>query len=430
MVTEGGLFSITEQSIVQIDTSLAHQDHSTITLKDTAVRVSNNSMLTTEGNGFRLHEGDGSGPSSLTVNEGGLLSVTNESMVTIGRELIKLEDGSSITFISTDAAVIVDKSILTVDMDFIDMTNSTLTAPGGLLFVINTSTAVIGDGPEGSGGILKMVGNSLSANSTLVRVAESTLKVKGTAEVEGKPEIKRASFSIEDARGFFDDGENFVPGGVEVINGGILSLEDGSQFGNEVDVDTGLLKATLPLLAMLRSDMTTGDGFVKVIGRSTFTANVPNDALVLLDASTLTIQNGSLVNVGNVGAGVSSVSITGTFVSLANGSTLNIFNGGLATVGVGGTFTLDGAIASFSGGGNTLNFTNNLCPPGACTSHPDSSLIQIFGPVNFVKQPNYNPLPGFSPGEGGDAITNSTSATFINNGGTLTLPRQEPPAVF
>lgn len=194
-------------------------------------------------------------------------------------------------------------------------------------------------------------------------------------------------------------------------------------------LDTALLEATAPLLNFLAgSQVTSTSDLVKVVQKANLTASLlPSDALVKLNASTLTVNSGSLFNV----AGGSVLSVTGNLVSLTNGSTLNILNGSLLTVSGGSVFKLTGgSLGVFGSGTNSLNITNTspLCSGCSLTSS-----IPNFGyPVllangataaNVQASAGFTPFAGLSPsntvkvsGASGAVLTvsGSTSKVILN----------------
>jgi hypothetical protein len=164
-----------------------------------------------------------------------------------------------------------------------------------------------------------------------------------------------------------------------------------------VKVDTALLEATAPLLHLMAgSSMTSASDLVKLQQRANVIATIPSDALIKLNASTLTVNGGSLVTV----AGGSSLNVTGNLVSLSNGSTLNILSGSLVSVSGGSVFRLTGgSLGVFGAGTNALNITNSapLCSGCSLTT----SIANLGGyPVllrNGALASNVTVASGFTP---------------------------------
>ncbi len=427
--TSGGILSLSGESTATFGIGVL-QIGSKIDLGATAIASDDSNIQAVGGFVLRALQGrDLLIPSQLTISNGGLLSLKNNSDARfLGNGNLVTLDGSILsatnTLISVDAsfldieksAFILESSSRQIGENGLELLPATVKiSDGGFLHILNSRGSLV-DGFPG----VRIEGNVLSVNqeseflendtttieshNTLVTVDDSTLTVGNTV------------FDVRNATGFTDDGGNLLEG-VRVTNGGVLTLSNGSQFGG--GVDGKLLNATSPLLVMLNSTMATGLGFLDVNGGSTLTADIPRDAFVSLDASALTIRNGSLINVAGK---ESSLFINGPLVSLANNSALNIQSGALVSVSAGGAFSLFGPIASFAGGGNTLQLNNNACSSGGCSVHPDFPSVRIAGPVNFTELPGFNALPGFNSKGGDKFLVGKDTATFINDGGTLNLP--------
>jgi hypothetical protein len=127
------------------------------------------------------------------------------------------------------------------------------------------------------------------------------------------------------------------------------------ETASAVRLDTALLEASRPIVALLRgSTMTVTDQLVDVY-RGTLAASGP---IVRLDGSTLDVA-GALVRVtGGVFEGA------GSLVTLADGSTMRV--GALGTVSGGGRFAWSGPLATFTGADNTLAIRNSLCAASEC----------------------------------------------------------------
>ncbi|MDH3772388.1 MAG: hypothetical protein OET79_15555, partial [Nitrospirota bacterium] len=261
-----------------------------------------------------------------------------------------------------------------------------------------------------SGGVLEVNNSGEVSVSSIIRGAGTTLSsgiLNGTAIVVNNQSSVIANQAVKL--------DNLIPATgliLTVNNGGVLSLSNGSNY-----VDAQLVAASSPLVELVQSSMFTGSGFLDVNSGSTL--EVPNDALVSLDASQLVV-NGSLVNV--TGAN-SVVSITGAIFALQNGSTLEINGGALVEANAGGVFNLVGPLGQFSGGTaanpNILSVTNNACAASACQA-PFAAFqdLRVAGPVNI--QPGFNPLQGFEP-SGNQLNISENAAVLVNTGGTINL---------
>jgi hypothetical protein len=127
-----------------------------------------------------------------------------------------------------------------------------------------------------------------------------------------------------------------------------------------VRIDTALLEATAPLLALRNgSKLTTATDAVQLSYQARVTSL---GSIVKLDRSAMVVASGAALNVG----GGSLVRVTGDVFSLANGSTLSVLKGPLLSLSGGSILSVNGALIGFGGaGGNTVSVANSLCP---CTT--------------------------------------------------------------
>ena len=127
-----------------------------------------------------------------------------------------------------------------------------------------------------------------------------------------------------------------------------------------VRVDTALLEATAPLLALRDgSKLTTARDTVQL----SYQAKVTSLGSVMrLDRSALVVAQGAALNL----AGGSLLRVTGDLFSLTNGSSLQLLNGPLVSLSGGSLLNVNGALIGFGGtAGNIVSVANNLCP---CTT--------------------------------------------------------------
>ncbi len=174
-----------------------------------------------------------------------------------------------------------------------------------------------------------------------------------------------------------------------------------------MQIDTALVEASLPLIwAHNGSNITTSLDAVDLAFRARVTSLSP---VVRLDASTLTVANGSAINVA-----ASVLRITGDLFSLINGSTLRVLNGTLLNASGGSSVFVSGAFIGFGGvGGNLISVANSFCPctlvggipvalvggataaqvsigagairnPTLGSITPNVALIRVFGPATRV----------------------------------------------
>jgi hypothetical protein len=127
-----------------------------------------------------------------------------------------------------------------------------------------------------------------------------------------------------------------------------------------VRVDTALLEATAPLLALTNgSKLTTAADTIQLSHQAKVSSL---GSLVKLDRSSLVVARGAALNV----AGGSLLRVTGDLFSLTNGSTLSVLNGALLSLSGGSMLSVNGALIGFGGsGGNLVSVANSFCP---CTT--------------------------------------------------------------
>jgi len=386
-INNGGFLALTNTSQVSIANGFGFKIR-TITSDETFVTVDNSVIemgRSNKGVLARLSE-------SFVVNSGGVLNVNNAGEVSVA-SIIRGSGTTPSAGLLNDTAVIVNNQSQVTADDLVHLDN--LVSGTDLILTVNDGGLL--DLQNGSTGtfetLVTLAGSSIVTDETLVNVDQSTLAVGSEL------------LSVV---------QKGVPSNVTVNNGGVLSLSNGSRY-----VDAQLLDATSPLVVLVQSTMSTGSNFLDVNSGSTLVANLPNDALVSLDASRLTV-NGSLVSVSGAN---SAVSVTGAIFSLQNGSVLEVAGGALVEANAGGAFSLTGPLGQFSGGTaanpNILSVTNNVCASSACTTpfaaFPD---LRVSGAVNV--QPGFNPLEGFDP-SGNQLNISDDAAVLVNTGGTINL---------
>src|SRR5689334_19955103 len=150
-----------------------------------------------------------------------------------------------------------------------------------------------------------------------------------------------------------------------------------------VRVDTALLEATAPLLALRDgSKLTTATDAVQL----SYQAKVTSLGSVMrLDRSNLTVAQGAALSL----AGGSLLRVTGDLFSLTNGSSLQLMNGPLVSLSGGSLLNVNGALIGFGGtGGNLVSVVNSLCPcstigglPVSLTNGALASNVTIAGAI-------------------------------------------------
>ncbi|HEX6080748.1 MAG TPA: FecR domain-containing protein [Methylomirabilota bacterium] len=150
-----------------------------------------------------------------------------------------------------------------------------------------------------------------------------------------------------------------------------------------VRVDTALLEATAPLLALRDgSTLTTRADAVALSYQAKVTSL---GSMVKLDRSAMVVANGAALSL----AGGSLARVTGDLFSLTNGSSLSVLNGALVSLSGGSMLNVNGSLIGFGGtGGNLVSVANNLCPcttigglPVSLTNGALASNINIAGAI-------------------------------------------------
>jgi hypothetical protein len=132
-------------------------------------------------------------------------------------------------------------------------------------------------------------------------------------------------------------------------------------------LDPALLDATVPILNLTGGSLTTTADAVTLANQSHLRTNPlsPTD-LIAMNVGTLTVNNGSLVNV----TGGSKLAVSGNFLTMSGGATLNIPNGLLLSVSGGSFARITGALVNFTGAGNVINLNNGLAVTGTIGGIP------------------------------------------------------------
>jgi hypothetical protein len=307
---------------------------------------------------------------------------------------------------------------------------------------------VIGSSPDP---LVALSGSRVALPGSLMRLSESSVTSGGTlVRVDGASEIAQTGGepmvwvsgghvavggNVLDVAGrpeatLFDSSTGLMLGADRPIRPGagapLVQADNGSSVtvaGNGFRIDTAVLEATAPLLAVNGSTLATGADAI-ALGRQA-RVEIPNDAvaLVSLRGGLLSVANGSLVNV----AGASRLGVAGSLVSLAGGSTLNILNGALLSVSGGSVVSIGGPLVSFSGAGNVLNVTNSFVPTALISGIP------VHGPVSSFSI-GATPLAGLGTAGtiniNGVALTPTTPLTSlrgslvtVQGSGTVSIAR-------
>ncbi len=193
-----------------------------------------------------------------------------------------------------------------------------------------------------------------------------------------------------------------------------------------IPLDSALVEASAPLLALTQATMTTNSHFADLAGNQATSIQLNKDALVALNASQLMINNGHLLNLFSASA-----TVEGFLFSLNDTSSLTIADGTLFSLNEGSALNLTAsAFGVFGNGNNTLAITNDLCATACGTlvnsannpfMLPNGSPLQAAGVTQNVVLPD-----GFKPFALADGaptpnITVEGALFEVNTGSTLTI---------
>ena len=198
-----------------------------------------------------------------------------------------------------------------------------------------------------------------------------------------------------------------------------IRLQNISTINEGTEIDTALLEATGPLIALFSgSQIDTSGDFISLetpAGVLTASNLAPGDSLLQLDSSHIS-TDGNLFNIANGGR----LNINGTLASLQNTSTLNINGGVLVRVGTNSTFNIAGHLLAFGPGTNTATISGTGCP--GCTRVDNIPNLQglpiLLGPGVAVTGSSITGAAvtvdsGFQPFLGLETINNGTITTQV-----------------
>ena len=326
---------------------------------------------TISGGGFTLSQGNGIAGWTTSSK---MVSTTSGGLDKIAFEIFDVGDTA------VDSAVLLDAVVVALDPPLYFLQGGATLTRTGLDPLLDfrggietfDSAMVIGAGSRVSlaGPLLRASGTDLNVDFSLLSVLPGGSFLSSTTDplvsLQGGTHVLGSGIGIFDLAGSrtaLDAGTGLTLATDKPLStGGTLFQADGATVNTQqaVRVDTALLEATAPLIALLNgSAMTSAADTIVLTGRSKVTGS---DSLVALDNSRLTVSKGALVNV----AGGSYLRVAGDLVSLRNASVLNIFNGALLYVSGGSVVNISGALVAFGGtGGSILSVSNSLCG-GAC----------------------------------------------------------------
>lgn len=334
-------------------------------------------------------------------DSGGVLDLV---VVTQDPPLYFLRDGAP--FVRTDPAPL------------LQLTNSPRTFDSLMVVCCNSSATLAGP-------LLRATNSDLTVPFSLLSVIQGGKLVTSSQEpltfLEGGTHALGTSVGVFDIAGVNvgADAETGLTLGIDrpLQHAGILLETAGASVATEkvLKLDTALLEATAPLINLLAgSSLTTNTSAVDLSYRAKVTSLGP---LVKLDASSLTVRSGALVNVANG----SLLNVNGNLVQLSNGGILNLRNGPLLSVSGGSILNVSGGLVGFGGsGGNSINITNSFCNGGcynaggvpvALTNGATAANVSITSPVKNASLGSINLA---SPNTAVVVVSGSTSKVTIS----------------
>ena len=326
-----------------------------------------------------------------------------------------------------------------------------VSATGGLLQFsgsqvnVRDSLLVVGDGSylggarahmELGGALIAATGSSLAVGGSLVRIDPSGFFRSTTRDpligLDGGTHLIGSSMSgggslLDYMGGGLDPATGIGWWTLFGTGGPFLGLKNAATVnlggsGNAIKVDTAVLDAAGPIIAMINSTLNTspsGDatnGAVHLY-RSTVTALGP---MIGLDNSKITVQNGPLLTL----TGGSQLNVTGDLATLANGSRLTVVNGPLIRVdginaqGRASNLSVSGALVNFVGSGNQVIVNNALAPTGTVSGIPVYKDTNPGSSIVIGSYPVKNPAGG--------TVSVTGSAIQVTNGGRVNVTATAP----
>ena len=307
--------------------------------------------------GFTLSQGAGQAPFELV----------NKTVVAAAGPATLQASVSNVSDTALDSAFILDAVAITQDPPRFFLTRGTHAAAGTLASFAGATDTFDSLLLVCCGASASLAGPALSARNSdltlpfgvVTAIQGGTITSTGAGplvELAGGRYTLGSIISVFDVAGLAPTDEPLRHAGPFLEASGAMV-----QTGNVMRVDSALLAATAPLLALRNSVLVANDSALQL----TFRANVTSlGPLFTLDRSVLVVDRGALVNV----TGASALRVQGDLVRLANGSTLVLRDGPLARVTGNSLLSVSGALVGFSGPGNALSVGNNLCASLACTN--------------------------------------------------------------
>jgi hypothetical protein len=338
------------------------------------------SLLATQGGALAL-----SGLALVDISLGGLVSSTSTlPFVNLVGTALALPET---TFVVSGGQLIVGGSLLRAqnavigpDLGLVVDRRGLVTVGGPVFELINTSAGVRPVLTSSVGPVFQRTGSVLSApiiDGDLLRV--------------GVP-----------GGGALADTRTGAPARAENANGNVLRL------------DTALLHATAPVIALLSAAKRPDFGGVKVdpANRARSYGTDGDDALIRIDSQArVDVLSGHLVS-----AAASRLNVAGDLVRMGNKTTLNVPKGVLLSVSNGAIVTL-GSLVRFTGEGATLNVANGLAPTRFDGGIPIHVAAGAHANISISQSGAISGLAGNTLNVG----NGSSLVSFTGTGGTLKI---------
>ena len=369
------------------------------------------------------------GPSGTTpayVALAGPVLSANASEINLGRHVVAVDDGTSLTSTTTAPLIQLTETNLMAG-DFV--------SDGALLHIDGSSTSaavVTLHGPA-----LNSTDSNLMISGPLLAVFDGGQLIVNTSE-DPVFSITGGEHTIGTAEGV-DRDALFVLNGVPTLTdfeevesgvflelgthtpvqatGSLLDLTSALVTTNKVlRLDTALLEASAPIINLkAASGISSATDAIDLIQKAKLTTGAINPLIRLDGGSHILVNNGSLVAV----RGGSFLNIGGDMLAMNNGSTVTLNNGTLLFASGGSVVRIQGALVNFGGVGNTINITNNLCA-GGC---PIFGGIKVFLTNGAVVGNVSVDSPITNPGGGTINFSNGANTAHITVDGPNTKVR-------
>jgi hypothetical protein len=329
--------------------------------------------------------------------------------------------GSAVPFVSLDRTTVTGhESLLAVIDQLADVASVHLKAP--LLQATDAVVTVVHDtlpsslvrAQGDSGPALPAIGTAaFGAPYPLVSMQGGTLTVGTPAVSDSAIMLVRGDPSMLDGDGMGAQAPIRHEGGGALFEAAPSASLDPQVVvrgpsSNAVRIDTALLEATAPLIALTRADMTTGGSAVTLFQKARLNSN---SDLVRIDRSTLSVLDGDMVRVH-----ASIASLKNVLVMNGN-STASVLNGFFLKLTGNSVVGVTGCLVCMNGANNIMHVINGVAPTTNLFGIP----VHVAGTLNQGTATAASLFPGL--GANGNAINVTAGSSFlkIEAGSTLNL---------